>query len=163
MENLDLIEIQKQSWSNFLEKGLSTLMNEFFPIEDYTKKNFRLELKGVAYGDPKYQLHECVEKKLTYQFPVYLKVLLHNLRRGTQKMQDVYFFNLPKMTQRGTFIINGIERAVISQIARSPGVYFTAEVDKTTGATVYNCEIRPFIGSWLDFTISKNNLIEGKI
>src|SRR3989338_1728701 len=67
------------------------------------------------------------------------------------------------MTSRGTFIINGIERAVISQIVRSPGVYFTAEVDKSTGATVYNAEVRPFIGSWLDFTISKNNILEAKI
>ena len=67
------------------------------------------------------------------------------------------------MTSRGTFIINGIERAIINQIVRSPGAYFTAEIDKTTGLTLYNAEIRPYIGSWLDFTINKNGIIEGKI
>lgn len=163
LETLDLIEIQKNSWNKFLTSGLSSILHEFFPIEDYTKKNFTLALLGVWYGDPKYSLQESLEKKLTYQIPVYLKVELINKKRNTKKRQDVYFFNLPKMTARGTFIINGIERAVISQIVRSPGVYFTAEVDKTTGATVYNAEVRPYIGSWLDFTISKNNILEAKI
>lgn len=163
LETLDLIEIQKVSWNRFLDSGLSSILHEFFPIEDYTKKNFTLELIDVFYGEPKFSLEESLQKKLTYQFPVYLKVKLINKKRNTEKKQDVYFFNLPKMTSRGTFIINGIERAVISQISRSPGVYFTAEVDKTTAATVYNAEVRPFIGSWLDFTISKNNILEAKI
>lgn len=163
VDALDLIEIQKRSWQKFLDTGLSSILQEFFPIEDYTKKNFTLELEGIVYGDAKYSLEQCLEKKLTYQFPVYVKVRLVNKKRNTEKKQDVYFFNLPKMTSRGTFIINGIERAIISQIVRSPGVYFTAEVDKTTGATIYNAEVRPFIGSWIDFSISKNNLIEAKI
>jgi DNA-directed RNA polymerase subunit beta len=163
LQNLDLIEIQKDSWNKFLDKDLSLILREFFPIEDYTKKNFVLELEDIYYGEPRYTIEEAKEKKLTYFFPVYLKVKLTNKRLGSEKRQDVYFFNLPKMTDRGTFIINGIERAVISQIARSPGVYFTAEIDKTTGATVYNSEIRPNIGSWIDFTISKNNLIEAKV
>jgi len=163
VDELDLIEIQKDSWNRFLETGLSSILQEFFPIEDYTKKNFTLELLDIFYGEPKYSLEESLQKKLTYQFPVYLKVKLINKKRNTEKRQDVYFFNLPKMTTRGTFVINGIERAVISQISRSAGVYFTAEVDKTTAATVYNAEVRPFIGSWLDFTISKNNILEAKI
>ncbi|HLC94648.1 MAG TPA: DNA-directed RNA polymerase subunit beta [Patescibacteria group bacterium] len=163
IEGLDFIEIQKKSWEKFLTKGLKSVLYEFFPIEDYTKKNFVLELENVYYGEPRYSLEECIEKKLTYYFPVYVKVKLINKRKNTEKKQDVYFFNLPKMTEKGTFIINGIERAVISQIVRSPGVYFTAEIDKTTGATVYNAEIRPYIGSWIDFAISKNNIIEAKI
>ncbi len=163
LDDLDLIEIQKTSWNQFLDHDLVEILHEFFPIEDYTKKNFILELDEVYFGEPRYTLEEAVEKKLTYFFPVYLKVKLTNKRRNSEKKQDVYFFNLPKMTDRGTFVINGIERAVISQIARSPGVYFTAEIDKTTGATVYNSEIRPNIGSWIDFTISKNNLIEAKV
>src|SRR3990167_2130439 len=163
LDTVDLIEIQKNSWSRFLDKGIHSLLHEFFPIEDYTKRNFSLELEGITYGEPKYTLTECLEKKLTYHFPISLKVKLINKKRNTQKTQDVYFFNLPKMTSRGTFIINGIERAVISQIVRSPGIYFTADIDKSTGATIYNAEIRPYIGSWIDFTLSKNNTIEAKI
>lgn len=163
VDHIDLIKIQKDSWNNFLEVGLKQILHEFFPIEDYTKKNFSLELKDIYFGEPRYTLEECIEKKLSYYFPVYVKVNLINKRRNVSKTQDVYFFNLPRMTDRGTFVINGIERAVISQISRSPGIYFTAEVDKTTGATVYNAEVRPYIGSWLDFSIAKNNLIEAKI
>ena len=103
------------------------------------------------------------KKKITYDVPVYLKLRLLNKRTGTEKKQDVYFFNLPKMTDRGTFVINGIERGIINQIVRSPGVYFTAEIDKTTGMTLYNAEIRPYIGAWLDITINKYNLIEMKV
>ncbi len=163
LEEIDLIEIQKNSWDKFLNVELKDILHEFFPIEDYTKKNFTLELLDVFYGEPRFTEEECVDKKLTYQFPVYIKVKLHNKRLGKERTQDVYFFNLPKMTAKGTFVINGIERGVISQIVRAPGVYFTAEVDKTTGATVYNAEVRPYIGAWLDFTISKHNLIEAKI
>lgn len=163
LETLDLIEIQKQSWEKFLTSGLKNILFEFFPIEDYTKKNFILELEDIYYGEPRFSLEQSVEKKLTYQFPVYLKLKLINKKKGIEKKQDVYFFNLPKMTSRGTFIINGIERAIINQLVRSPGVYFTAEIDKNTGATIYNAEIRPYIGAWLDFTIAKNNLIEAKI
>src|SRR3989344_3806155 len=163
LEQIDLIEIQKKSWQHFLDNELVNILHEFFPIEDYTKKSFILELLDVSFGDPRFSEEECIDKKLTYQFPVYIKVKLTNKKREKEKTQDVYFFNLPRMTARGTFIINGIERCIISQIVRAPGVYFTAEVDKSTGATVYNAEVRPYIGAWLDFTISKHNLIEAKI
>jgi len=163
LSHFDLIEIQKNSWQHFLDNELESILHEFFPIEDYTKKNFSLELISVSHGEPRFTEDECIDKKLTYQFPVYVKVKLINKKQGTESTQDVYFFNLPKMTSMGTFIINGIQRGVISQIVRAPGVYFTAEVDKTTGATVYNAEVRPYIGAWLDFTISKHNLIEAKI
>src|SRR5690606_33721359 len=101
------------SWNNFLEKSLPELLEEFFPIEDYTKKNFLLELKGIRYDKPRYSLEQCFSNKLTYYFPVYIKTKLTNKKRNTVKEQDVYFFNLPMMTDRGTFVINGIERAVI--------------------------------------------------
>lgn len=163
LQDFDLIRIQKDSWKKFLDNELKSILEEFFPIEDYTKKNFTLELQDVSYGEPRFTEAECIDKKLTYQFPVYIKVKLLNKKSGKEKIQNVYFFNLPKMTDRGTFVVNGIERAVISQIVRAPGVYFTAEADKNTGATVYNAEVRPYIGAWLDFTISKHNLIEAKI
>ncbi len=163
LEKIDLIEIQKQSWNNFINNNLKETLEEFFPIDDYTGKKFTLYFEDLFFSDPRYSLELCLRKKLTYDCPVYLKLKLLNKKTGQEKYQDVYFFNLPKMTKRGTFIINGIERAIINQIVRSPGVYFTAEIDKATGLTLYNAEIRPYIGAWIDLTINKNGLIEIKI
>jgi len=163
IKELDLIEIQKQSWQKFLDYELREIIQDFFPIEDYTGKKFTLHFEDIYFDKPRYDLNLCSKKKLTYDCPVYVKVRLTNKKTGAEKSQDVYFFNLPKMTSRGTFIINGIERGIINQIVRSPGVYFTAKIDKTTGLTLYNAEIRPYIGSWIDFTINKNGVIEGKI
>ena len=163
LESFDLIEIQKQSWEKFINSELKEIINEFFPIEDYTGKKFILFFEDVFFGDPRYHQELCLQKKLTYDTPVYLKLRLVNKKTGIERSQEVYFFNLPKMTSRGSFIINGIERAIINQIVRSPGLYFTATVDKTTGLTLYNAEIRPYIGAWLDITLNKNNLMEMKV
>jgi DNA-directed RNA polymerase subunit beta len=163
LQEFDLIEIQKTSWNSFVEQSLKQTIQEFFPIEDYTGKKFTLYFEDLYLGEPSYTKELCFQKKLTYDLPVYLKLRLVNKKTGVEKDQDVYFFNLPIMTDRGTFIINGIERAVISQIVRSPGIYFTAEIDKTAGSTMYNAEVRPFIGAWLDFTINKQGLIEVKV
>lgn len=163
LEKFNLIEVQKNSWAEFTNVRLKEIFNEFFPIDDYTKKKFTIYFEDLYFGEPRYDIDLCHKKKLTYDTPVYLKLRLVNKKTDSEKKQDIYFFNLPKMTDRGTFIINGIERAIINQIVRSPGVYFTAEIDKTTGLTLYNAEIRPYIGAWLDMTINKNGLIEMKI
>ena len=163
IKNFDLIEIQKQSWQRFLHKELKEIINEFFPIEDYTGKKLTLYFDDLFFGEPRYPLELCIQKKLTFDLPVYLKLTIENKKTGKRKSQDVYFFNLPIMTARGSFVINGIERAIISQIVRSPGMYFTAEIDKTTGLTLYNGEIRPYIGSWIDIGINKYGIIEIKI
>ena len=163
IKNFDLIEIQKKSWQRFLERELKEIINEFFPIEDYTGKKLTLHFDDLFFGEPRYPLELCIQKKLTFDLPVYLKLTIENKKTGKRKSQDVYFFNLPIMTERGSFVINGIERAIISQIVRSPGMYFTAEIDKTTGLTLYNGEIRPYIGSWIDIGINKYGIIEIKI
>jgi DNA-directed RNA polymerase subunit beta len=163
LEKFNLIEVQKDSWNHFINEELKKILNEFFPIEDYTGKKFTLYFENLFFGEPRYPLELCIQKKLTYDTPVYLKLRLVNKKTGSERCQDVYFFNLPKMTDKGTFIVNGIERAIINQIVRSPGVYFTAEIDKTTGLTLYNAEIRPYIGAWIDISINKNNLIEMKV
>lgn len=160
---LDLIQVQKESWQQFLTTDLKKIISEFFPIEDYTGKKFALYFDGLFYGESRYPIDLCIKKKLTYDTPVYASLRLINKKTGTEKKQDVYFFNVPNMTGKGTFIINGIERAIINQIVRSPGVYFTAEIDKTTGLTLYNAEIRPYIGAWIDFTINKHGLLETKV
>ncbi|MCL4364329.1 DNA-directed RNA polymerase subunit beta [Patescibacteria group bacterium] len=163
LNEINLIDVQKESWQYFNTVSLKETLEEFFPIDDYTGKKFTLYFEDLFFGEPRYPIELCLKKKLTYDTPVYLKLRLQNKKTGVEKKQDVYFFNLPKMTNRGTFIINGIERAIINQIVRSPGVYFTAEIDKTTGLTLYNAEIRPYIGAWIDITINKNNLIEMKV
>lgn len=163
LKEFDLIEVQKNSWQQFLDHDLKQIIQEFFPIDDYTGKKFTLQFEDIFFGKPAYTIDLCFKKKLTYDQPVYIKLKLVNKKTNTEKSQDVYFFNLPIMTDRGTFIINGIERAIISQIVRSPGIYFTAEIDKTAGSTMYNAEVRPFIGAWLDFTINKQGLIEVKV
>lgn len=163
IKNFDLISVQKESWTRFLQSELTELISEFFPIEDYTGKKFTLNYENLVFGEPRYDLETCINKKLTFDQPVYLRLNIDNKKTAQNKSQDVYFFNMPIMTDKGTFIINGIERAIISQIARSPGIYFTAEIDKTTGLTVYNAEIRPHIGSWVDITINKTGVIEVKI
>ncbi len=163
LKNLDLIEIQKDSWKAFLEKDIHNIIEEFFPIEDYTGKKFSLYFEGIYYGKSRFPLELCLDKKLTYDSPVYAKLRLINKKTGSEKEQDVYLFNIPNMTSRGTFIINGIERAIINQIVRSPGIYFTAEIDRATGLTLYNAEVRPYIGAWLDFTINRHGTIEVKV
>src|SRR3990172_1613821 len=163
LEKFNLIEVQKNSWTEFTDVRLKEIFNEFFPIDDYTKKKFSIHFEDLYFGETRYTIDLCLKKKLTYDTPVYLKLRLVNKKTNSEKSQDIYFFNLPKMTDRGTFIINGIERAIINQIVRSPGVYFTAEIDKTTGLTLYNAAIRPYIGAWLDITLNKNNLIEMKV
>lgn len=163
LKQLDLIEIQKQSWNVFTSKTLKEMIANFFPIEDYTGKKFILEFIDIYYGKPSQDLKLCYDKKLTYDHPVYARLKLTNKKTEVVREQDVYLFNLPIMTNKGTFVVNGIERAIISQIVRSPGIYFTAEIDKSTGTTIYNAEVRPFVGAWLDFTINKQGIIEIKV
>ncbi|NTU73068.1 DNA-directed RNA polymerase subunit beta [Candidatus Roizmanbacteria bacterium] len=163
IQELDLIEVQKTSWQRFQNKDLKEIIAEFFPIEDYTGKKFTLHFEDIYFGQPRYPLELCLQKKLTFDTPVYAKLRLVNKKTGSEKDQDVYLFNLPNMTDRGTFIINGIERGIINQIVRAPGIYFTAEIDKATGLTLYNAEIRPYIGAWLDLNINKHGLIEIKV
>ena len=163
LKKIDLVGIQKQSWQHFLDKDLERIIKNFFPIKDYTEKKIILYFEGLFFGKPRYSSELCYRKKLTYDRPIYIKVKSVNLKTGEERKQDVYFFNLPIMTKKGIFIINGIERAIINQIVRSPGVYFTASVNRSTGLKTYNAEIRPYIGAWIDITINKNNLIEIKI
>ena len=163
LKKIDLVGIQKQSWQHFLKNDLERIIKIFFPIKDYTEKKLVLYFEGLFFGEPHHSIDLCFRKKLTYDQPVYIKARCVNLKTGEERKQDVYFFNLPVMTKKGTFIINGIERAIINQIVRSPGVYFTASVNQSTGLKTYNAEIRPYIGAWIDISINKNNLIEIKI
>jgi len=124
LPKLDLIQIQKESWKDFLDRELKETVQSITPISDYTGNNWQLDLGSLTY-DPVSITPETAKKKgLNYTLPVRIKATLNNKRTGNVREEDVFFLNLPTMTDEGTFIINGIERGVINQLVRSPGVYF---------------------------------------
>lgn len=160
---LDLISVQKDSFAAFLKDGIREVLDEVSPLEDFTGKNFTLEFKNYSLGKPKYTPKEAIEKGVTYDQPLKLETKITNKQTGESTTQEVFLCDLPIMLEKGSFIINGIERAVVTQLVRAPGVYYSAEIDPSTGKTLYNCEIRPLRGSWLEFAITKNDLVTVKI
>lgn len=160
---LDLIQIQKESWKDFLEREFKETIQAVSPIVDYTGNNWQLELGDVTYDPISITPETAKKKELNYTIPVRIKATLTNKRTGNVRQEDVFFLNLPTMTDEGTFIINGIERGVINQLVRSPGVYFTGERDPATGKTLYNAELRPNKGSWLEFFVGKKDVIFARI
>jgi DNA-directed RNA polymerase subunit beta len=163
LPKLDLIKIQKESWKDFLEKELKETVQSISPISDYTGNNWELQLGELTF-DPIVVTPEIAKRKgLNYTIPVRIKAKLTNKRTGDVREEEVFFLNLPTMTDQGTFIINGIERGVINQLVRSPGVYFTGETDPSTGKTLYNAEIRPVRGSWLEFFVGKKDVVFARI
>jgi len=160
---LDLIAIQKESWQEFLHHELATTITSISPILDYTSNNWQLELGELTF-DPISVTPEIAKRKgLNYTIPVRVKAKLTNKRTEEVREEHVFFLNLPTMTEQGTFIVNGIERGVINQLVRSPGVYFTSEVDPSTGKNLFNAEIRPVRGSWLEFFIGKKDVVFARI
>ena len=160
---LDLIEIQKESWKDFLDREFKETIQAVSPIIDYTGNNWQLELGDVTYDPITITPETAKKKELNYTIPVRIKATLTNKRTGNVRQEDVFFLNLPTMTDEGTFIINGIERGVINQLVRSPGVYFTGEKDPATGKTLYNAELRPNKGSWLEFFVGKKDVVFARI
>lgn len=163
LPKLDLIKIQKESWSNFLNNELQQTLKTISPISDYTGNNWQLDLSDLTIDAPPISPDTAKKKGLNYVVPIHVKASLTNKRTGDIKEENVFFLNLPTMTEEGTFIINGIERGVISQLVRSPGAYFTAEVDPSTGKNLFNAEIRPVRGSWLEFFIGKKDVVFARI
>lgn len=163
LPKLDLINIQKESWQHFLEKEFRQTIQSISPVLDYTGNNWQLELGELTY-DPIPLTPDIAKRKgLNYAVPIKVKAKLTNKRTSDVKEENVFFLNLPTMTDEGTFIINGIERGVINQLVRSPGVYFTGENDPATGKILYNAEIRPSRGSWLEFFIGKKDVVFARI
>ncbi len=158
-----LTQIQKESWQWFLEKGFEETVRSISPIDDYTGKNWRLELGQLRFGEPTVTPEKAQLKGVSYTVPVRMATRLTNLRTGQSTEEEVFLLNLPMMTQEGTFIISGIERGVINQLVRSPGVYFTGEEDAATGKVLYQAEIRPIRGSWLEFFVSRRGVIYARI
>ena len=154
----DLVEIQRSSFRWFLEEGLIEELDSFSPITDYTGK-LELHFLGKEYKlkNPKYDVDEAKRRDATYAVQMYVPTRLINKETGEIKEQEVFIGDLPLMTDRGTFIINGAERVIVNQIVRSPGVYYKAETDKN-GRRTYNANLIPNRGAWLKFETDKNDL-----
>lgn len=155
----DLVEIQRASFRWFLEEGLIEELDSFSPITDYTGK-LELHFLGKDYKlkRPKYDVDEAKRRDSTYAVQMYVPTRLINKETGEIKEQEVFIGDLPLMTDRGTFIINGAERVIVNQIVRSPGVYYKAETDKN-GRRTYNASLIPNRGAWLKFETDKNDLV----
>lgn len=163
LPELDLLAVQRASYKSFLDKQIGEILKEVSPIDDFTGKNWSLTFREYRIGQPANTPEKALNKGLTFDSPLYVKVTLTNLRTNEIHDAEVFLGDMPQMTPRGTFIVNGIERAVVSQIVRSPGVFFTASHDPATGKTLYSGEIRPTHGSWLEFSTTRYGTITVKI
>ena len=163
LPQLDLLAIQKESYKEFLTSGIEKVLKNISPIEDFTGKNWSLEFLSHRFGKSKYSPSEALEKGTIHSAPLRVKTKLLNKQTGEVVEEEIFLGDIPQMTLIGTFIINGVERAVVSQMVRSPGVFYSAKVDQSTGRILHNAELRPLRGSWLEFNINRNNVITVKI
>ena len=161
LELPNLIEIQTASYEWFLEEGLREMFRDISPIEDFTG-NLSLEFIDYTLGDPKYDVDECKERDVTYAAPLRVKVRLHNKETDEVKEQDVFMGDFPLMTETGTFIINGAERVIVSQLVRSPSVYFHDKTDKN-GKKGFGATVIPNRGAWLEYETDAKDVVYVRI
>lgn len=165
----NLIEVQLDSFERLKRDGLGDLLHEISPIESYNKgmklffpsRSPESQQWGLKYrfGDPKHTIEECVERDLTYASPLYVSVLLAGPDVPEPIKQDIFLGDFPEMTDKGTFIVNGTERVVVSQLIRSPGVYFEAPADRATGRLLSMAKLIPDRGAWMEFETRKSDYI----
>ena len=169
----DLLALQKDSFQEFLQEnvaederkliGLESVFQNVFPLED-THRNYVLEYSNYFLGLPKYTPEECIDRGVTYSVPLKVRLVLHitdeeDKNKFSQSIeQEVYFGNIPRMTEKGTFVINGAERVIVSQLQRSPGVFFDENIHPN-GTKLFQARIIPFRGSWVDFTTDINDCL----
>jgi len=163
LPELDLSFVQRQSWEWFLTEGIAQELTEISPIDDFTGKNWQLILGKHVLGEPTISPRVAQAKGINYSSPLKIDATLINKKTGKEVTQEVFLGDLPQMTSQGTFVINGIERSVINQIVRSPGVYFSGDLDASSGRMLYHAEVRPLHGSWLEFEVARNDVISARI
>ncbi|MFF5819426.1 DNA-directed RNA polymerase subunit beta [Lysinibacillus capsici] len=161
LELPNLIEIQTASYEWFLEEGLREMFRDISPIEDFTG-NLSLEFIDYTLGEPKYDVDECKERDVTYAAPLRVKVRLYNKETDEVKEQDVFMGDFPLMTETGTFIINGAERVIVSQLVRSPSVYFHDKTDKN-GKKGFGATVIPNRGAWLEYETDAKDVVYVRI
>lgn len=161
LELPNLIEIQTSSYQWFLDEGLREMFQDISPIEDFTG-NLSLEFIDYSLGEPKYSVEESKERDVTYSAPLRVKVRLVNKETGEVKDQDVFMGDFPLMTETGTFVINGAERVIVSQLVRSPSVYFNGKVDKN-GKKGFTATVIPNRGAWLEYETDAKDVVYVRI
>ena len=160
---VNLTKIQTDSYTDFLENGIKKSIKELGKIKDFTGKSFQFEFLDHRIGEAKINPKEALKKGVSFEAPIWASVRLTNLKTNKIQEQEVFLGDIPLMTSVGTFIINGVERVVINQLVRSPGVYFTKELDHNSGRYIHKAEIRPIHGSWIEIIISKNDHLSVRI
>ena len=159
LEMPNLIEVQKDSYQWFLKEGLKEVLDDISPIADYSG---HLSLEFVDFtlceDDVKYTIPECKERDATYAAPLKVKVRLHNKETDEINEHEIFMGDLPLMTETGTFVINGAERVIVSQLVRSPGIYYGIAHDKV-GKTLYSCTVIPNRGAWLEYETDSNDVL----
>src|SRR3989339_1909504 len=157
----DLIEVQKESYKWFFEDGMKELFEEVSPITDFTGRDLELYFEDYYIDEPKFDEVTCREKNITFEAPLRVVTRLVNKRTGKEDKQEIYLGDIPVMTDRGTFVVNGIERVVVSQLIRSPGAFFTAETVR--GRRFYGGKVIPNRGAWIEVETDQNNVIWIKV
>ena len=157
----NLVEAQKLSYKQLVEHGLKDLFAEFTPIKDYTGKKFELEFVSFELSEPKYDEHHARINKLSYEAPLRARVKLNNKIIGSEKEQEIFMADFPIVTDRGTFVINGVERVVVPQLARSFGIFFT--VQELKGGRFFGAKIIPSRGAWIEIETDPDGTISVKI
>ncbi|MGM9680538.1 MAG: DNA-directed RNA polymerase subunit beta [Eubacteriales bacterium] len=162
LEMPDLLEVQKKSYQWFLDEGLREVLKDVSPIVDYSG-NISIEFLDYTLDDtPKYPEEECKDRDVNYEAPLHVKVRLYNKNTEEVIVKDIYVGNFPLMTDNGTFIINGAERVIVSQIVRSPGMYYDSAIDKS-GKKIYTATVIPYRGAWLEYETDANEVFGVRI
>ena len=158
----NLLEIQKKSYDWFMTEGIKEVFEDIFPVESFTG-NLTLEFGEYSFEEPRYSIKGCKDRYATYAAPLKVQARLFNQETGEVKEQDIYLGDMPIMTDSGTFIINGAERVIVSQLVRSPSVYFSREVDKKNGKHIITSQIIPTRGTWLEYETDARDVIYCRI
>ena len=160
----NLIEVQKDSYQWFLDEGLKEVFDDISPISDY---NGRVNLSFIDFNlcedEVKYSIEECKERDATYAAPLKVRVMLHNKESGDITTHEIFMGDLPLMTKTGTFVINGAERVIVSQLVRSPGIYYDIQKDKYGKIFLYSSQVIPNRGAWLEYETDANNVFYVKV
>jgi DNA-directed RNA polymerase subunit beta len=162
LEPPNLIDIQKASFNWLLKDGLAEVFSDISPIEDYTG-NLAVEFGKHSFGEVKFSPEECKEKDMTYAAPMFTVARFTDRDSGEIKEQEVFMGDFPLMTEKGTFVVNGTERVVVSQLVRSPGVYFDKQIDKQSDEFIYHCKFIPNRGAWLELETDKQGVVYVRI
>ncbi|MHB0868203.1 MAG: DNA-directed RNA polymerase subunit beta [Chloroflexota bacterium] len=163
MQIPNLIQVQRDSFRWFQEEGLKELFAEISPIQDFTGRNLELTFESYRFDEPKATEQECRERDMTYAAPLRVRSRLRIKQTDEIKEQDIFMGDFPLMTEEGTFVINGAERVVVSQLVRSPGVYFTVEEDPSSGRPLCMGKLIPNRGAWLEFESSNRDILSVKV